>query len=239
MLVKIGDYGDQVKYVQEWLCYNKINVVIDSDFGPATKAAVKEFQGYKGVSVTGVVNDKTWSLLNYPIDFLNKPFILNSTTTLSSAIAEISFHHYIVVRPIEIGGQNKGPFVRFYMHGKDGSDYPWCAGAVSTIVLQAFKSLDITNYKKFSYQMGCDALYSDAKKYNTLTAVPSVGGLFLSYDPSNPSDCTHVGIVTSVDKRNKIINTFEGNTNDSGSREGYEYVPRIRSFTNKYFINLG
>jgi len=238
MLVKVGDHNDQVKRVQEWLCYNKIYVSIDSDFGPATKAAVKKFQENKNLSVTGIVNDVVWSLLNYPIDFLNKPFILNSTTTLSVAIAEVSFHHYIV-RPIEIGGQNRGPFVRYYMNGKDGVDYPWCAGAASTIVLQAFKLLNISPYKKFSYQMGCDALYSDAKRYNTLVAAPSVGGLFLSYDSSNPSDCTHVGIVTSVDKKNKIFNSIEANTNDSGSREGFEYVPRIRSFTNKYFINLG
>jgi hypothetical protein len=175
--------------------------------------------------------------MEYPIIFLNSPLeTLPDPATLAEVIVITALRHSIV-KPIEIGGQNMGPFVRYYMRGLEGSDYPWCAGLVSTIVLQSFKTMNLMP-KKFLYQMGCDALYSDAKKFGTLVKVPTPGCIFLSYNPSNPIDCVHTGIVVRVNISNGVIDTMEGNTNDSGSREGYEYIPRIRSLTNKYFISL-
>src|SRR5262245_26660853 len=49
-----GDEQGQVKLVQEWLCLHGEHVVIDGDFGPATEAAVKDFQAKSGVGVTGI-----------------------------------------------------------------------------------------------------------------------------------------------------------------------------------------
>lgn len=237
MLVKLGDNNKEVKAVQEWLCYNKISVVIDSDFGPATKAGVKQFQTSKNVPATGIVEDTTWSLMNYPIDFLKRLPGVSPTSTLAETIVNNALRHY-VVKPIEIGGQNMGPFVRFYMRGLEGEAEPWCAGSASTVVLQSYEALGILP-TKFKYQVGCSALYDDAKKYGTLVKAPTPGCLFLCYTPGMESHCYHVGIVTSADISDGVIHTVEGNTNDSGSREGFEYVPRIRSLTNKYFIKLG
>ena len=242
MLVKLGDNNKDVKAVQEWLCYNKISVVIDSDFGPATKAGVKKFQSSKNtgnliIPVTGVVDDTTWAFLNYPIDFLKQLPVVSLRATLAETIVNNAFRHY-VVKPIEIGGQNMGPFVRFYMRGLEGDAEPWCAGSASTVVLQSYEALGIP-HDKFNYQVGCSALYADAKKYGTLVKVPTPGCLFLCYTPGMESHCYHVGIVTSADISGGTIHTTEGNTNDSGSREGFEYVPRIRSLTNKHFIKLG
>ena len=237
MLVKLGDNSKDVKAVQEWLCYNKISVVIDSDFGPATKAGVRQFQSNKSIPTTGIVEDTTWALLDYPIDFLKRLPGVSPTSTLSEVIVSNAFRHY-AVKPVEIGGQNMGPFVRFYMKGLEGEAEPWCAGSASIVVLQSYEALGISTHDKFNYQVGCTALYNDAKKYGTLVKVPSPGCLFLSYTP-NMEGCHHVGIVTFADISEGIIHTIEGNTNDSGSREGFEYVPRIRSLTNKHFVKLG
>lgn len=237
MLVKLGDNNKEVKAVQEWLCYNKISVSIDSDFGPATKAGVKQFQNMKGIPTTGIVDDATWDLFNYPITFLNMlPEVFPDAATLPEIIVNTALRHYLV-KPVEIGGQNKGPFVKYYMKGYDGTAYPWCAGAVSTIVLQAFKNMSISSEDKFYYEMGCDAMYADAQRLGTLVKVPVPGCIFLSYHSENPLDCYHAGLIITTDISNGVMNAMEGNTNDSGSREGYEYIPRIRSLTNKYFIN--
>jgi hypothetical protein len=46
----------------------------------------------------------------------------------------------------------------------------------------------------------------------------------------------HTGIVISAEE--DVFHTIEGNTNDSGSSEGYEVCRRIRNYDNKDFILL-
>ncbi len=49
----------------------------------------------------------------------------------------------------------------------------------------------------------------------------------------------HTGFVESVDPDGVHINTIEGNTNDTGSREGYEVCHRKRTITScKGFIRI-
>jgi hypothetical protein len=44
----------------------------------------------------------------------------------------------------------------------------------------------------------------------------------------------HTGIV--LEANNDFYHTIEGNTNDEGSREGYEVCKRIRGYKKKDFI---
>jgi len=44
---------------------------------------------------------------------------------------------HLKAHPVEVGGDNRGPWVRAYMSGNDGSDWLWCAGFVTAIVAQA------------------------------------------------------------------------------------------------------
>ncbi|HYE75220.1 MAG TPA: CHAP domain-containing protein, partial [Blastocatellia bacterium] len=46
----------------------------------------------------------------------------------------------------------------------------------------------------------------------------------------------HTGIVESVDVAKKTVTSIEGNTNDDGSREGYEVARRTRTIES---INVG
>lgn len=64
MLLKGGDKGIQVKYLQQALkimCCNPGS--IDSNYGPGTQAAVEKFQQEWGLGVDGIVGDKTWNCL--------------------------------------------------------------------------------------------------------------------------------------------------------------------------------
>ena len=58
------------------------------------------------------------------------------------------------------------------------------------------------------------------------------GSMFLSRRTTK--DWVHVGIVIKAE--DQIIHTIEGNTNDEGSREGYEVCKRIRGYKNKDYI---
>ena len=61
---KRGMKGVQVKGLQEMLKgYGYYTATCDSDFGPKTESAVKAFQKAEGLTVDGIVGEKTWSRL--------------------------------------------------------------------------------------------------------------------------------------------------------------------------------
>jgi len=60
---KYCDSGSDVMKIQESLVELGYSVDIDGYYGPGTRTAVKRFQSSKGLSVTGQVNDSTWSSL--------------------------------------------------------------------------------------------------------------------------------------------------------------------------------
>lgn len=66
-------------------------------------------------------------------------------------------------------------------------------------------------------------------------SAPEAGDIFIiGYDKG----LGHAGFVERVD--GEIIHTIEGNTNDTGSREGYEVCRRERKIAKcKGFIRLG
>ena len=62
-----GNQQGQVRLIQEWLCLQGWHVKIDGDFGPATEAAVKEFQTQKQLPASGVVDGDTFNRLVAPM----------------------------------------------------------------------------------------------------------------------------------------------------------------------------
>ena len=60
--LRLGDYGAEVKYLQQKL-YSKLYNVgpIDGIFGRQTEQAVKEFQAENGLVVDGIVGKNTWA----------------------------------------------------------------------------------------------------------------------------------------------------------------------------------
>jgi hypothetical protein len=141
-------------------------------------------------------------------------------------------------KPREIGGQNGGPWVRLYMDGNEGSAWPWCAGFASFILKQACSTLQIQVPIQPSFS--CDLLAASARDKNCFLAESKIadkkqiapGSLFLVRRTS--ADWEHTGIVLSAEKG--LFYTIEGNTNDEGSREGYEVCRRFRGYKNKDFI---
>jgi hypothetical protein len=95
--------------------------------------------------------------------------------------------------------------------------------------------------KPIGGSFSCDQLAAQAKAAGKFVAgrdlagetVPA-GSLFLVRNTD--TDWTHVGIVEASDPLQ--ITTIEGNTNDDGSREGYEVCRRKRGYTGKDFILL-
>jgi N-acetyl-anhydromuramyl-L-alanine amidase AmpD len=63
-VVKRGDKGEAVRWVQALLGRHKLAVRMDDSFGPATAAAVRMFQQRNGLKADGVVGPRTWAALD-------------------------------------------------------------------------------------------------------------------------------------------------------------------------------
>jgi hypothetical protein len=235
---RIGSKGEKVRLVQELLVIHGFHTVIDGIFGPATKDAVEKFQEEKGIKVNGVVSDITIKELMNPFRNINKAIPVNGRS-LGEMVAAYAEQH-LAEHPREVGGQNRGPWVRLYMNGNEGPEWPWCAGFVSTILKQACYTIGIN--LPFRISFSCDLLAINAMKKKRFLRGHKVenqkkvlpGNFFLVRRSSQ--DWVHTGIVINIDIGKGIFYTIEGNTNDSGSREGYEVCKRTRSFKSKDFI---
>jgi peptidoglycan hydrolase-like protein with peptidoglycan-binding domain len=62
-IVQQGDQEHPVRTLQYLLRARGHSVAVDGIFGPVTEAAVRDFQGDKGLAVDGVVGQHTWSAL--------------------------------------------------------------------------------------------------------------------------------------------------------------------------------
>lgn len=125
------------------------------------------------------------------------------------------------------------------MQGNEGVAFPWCAGFVTFVMEQASQTLGHT--KPIEGSFSCDSLAAQAKAADRLVAESDAtperlpaGSLFLVRRTA--TDWTHTGMLTEAHADS--FDTVEGNTNDEGSREGFEVCSRLRGYKSKDFILL-
>jgi len=231
-----GSTGPKVTLIQEWLCLNDFNAVIDGDFGPATKRAVKRFQEARGLDVDGEVGPLTFGELVAPMKAALKPIARNGLS-LGQMTAAYATQH-VRQHPREVGGQNRGPWVRLYMKGMQGLESPWCAGFACYILNQACETVGVPLPLAVSFSSSALAASAKQKgiflKGSPADVSPKVlpGNLFLVR--GGPTGWKHTGIV--IEPLADVFNSIEGNTNDEGSNEGYEACQRVRNYADKDFI---
>lgn len=237
--ISIGAKKISAQRVQEWLTYSGFGTPIDADFGPATELRVKDFQASKKLNVTGSVDQQTFEALVDPLVKAVAP--LNHVgKTLSRLVCDFAAQH-VALHPIEIGGENRGPWVRAYM-GWEGNDAKWCAGFACFILQQAANALGIK--LPITPSQGVDAVVLSAKHNNHFVpgnrvmagAFPKAqivpGSFFVVRNTS--ADWTHIGIVSAAQQ--DAFRTFEGNTDSGGSSNGFEATARARGYAKKDFI---
>ncbi len=241
-LIKRGSKNkSDVRKVQEWLNlwrrYNtdwNISVAIDGDFGLHTEAVLREFQRFRNLESDGIVGSITWQELSEPMRLAFSP--IDEGLELNDLVVAYARQH-LKSQPREFK-QNRGTWVRAYMDGHEGRKWPWCMGFVQTIIDQATFTLgqQLTDFMPKSYS--CDVVGNHGLKKQVLVRNSDLrtdptqiqpGDVFLNVKPE--FDWTHTGIVSGIN--GDWIETIEGNTNDEGSREGYEVCARRRNFTTK------
>ena len=120
-------------------------------------------------------------------------------------------------------GSNTGVAVEKYLKSVGlGKGYSWCMAFVYWCVSEAAKKIEAAN-----------PLVRTAgvlNQWNKINAVhkkttPKAGDIFIM---DYGKGLGHTGIVVEVSPNGKL-KTIEGNTNDEGSREGYEVCYRTRN----------
>lgn len=118
-------------------------------------------------------------------------------------------------------GSNAGPDVEKYLKSVSlGKGYAWCMAFVYWNVAQASLKTGLKNPLKKT--AGVLDQYNATQNLRKL--IPQDGDIFIM---NFGKGVGHTGFVEKVLSKNKI-QTIEGNTNDDGSREGYEVCRRTR-----------
>ena len=225
------------KRVQEWLSLHGYGLVIVGEPGPATRAALGRFQSRVGVGDdVGYLGLATWQQLVAP---MARAFVIpraadpnGRARTLRELVKMLAGQH-LAQCPQEVGGDNRGPWVRAYTGGHDGKAWKWCAGFVCTVIAQAAQAAG--KAAPLPFTLSCDELMTAAGKVGRLIDRSKIqgGDVFLCV---NGDDAFHTGLVTKGAA--EYFGTVEGNSNDDGSANGHEVCGRSRGYANKVFISL-
>ncbi|MCP3064954.1 peptidoglycan-binding protein [Myxococcus sp. K38C18041901] len=236
-VLRRGEESPGVRRIQEWLTLSGFAVAIDGDFGPATEAALKRFQAKVGLPVSGVADAATFERLTGPLRaaLATIPPAGRTLGTLTVAYAA----QHLRQMPREVGGRNRGPWVRLYLDGNEGASFCWSAGFATFCLNQAARTLGTPMPLERTFSSDLLAAQGRARErfVSSLSAPPDrarirPGSLFLRR--RTPGDWSHAGIVTEVDE--ETFQTIEANTNDEGAHEGYEVCARTRGFKNVDFV---
>lgn len=230
--------GMAVRRVQEWLSFHGHGTAIDGEFGDATATALSAFQAQKNLPATGILDQASWAALTAPLHAVLAP--PGAQPNLPAMVLQVARNH-LAQKPIELGGDNRGPWVRLYMTGNDGAQWPWCAGFVTFVMEQASQALGVSPPIRGSFS--CDLLATQAQAANRFVPAQAGGGHWGTINPCSiflvrrvSGDWTHTGF--AISGAGDTFATIEGNTNDGGSANGFALLARTRGTASKDFIRL-
>lgn len=236
-LIKKGDTGGLVRELQAIL--NELDYVVPETgvFDTATDRAVKDFQGshldkhQQPLTVDGAVGQLTWWALENPrpqvtagaIAYDELPATEHGESQLGRAALRVAIGE-LKAGAGEVGGNNKGPWVRKYMEPAGLPDgHPWCAAFVSWCFLQAVGG--DRRDMPFNYSAGARNIFNQLKSKGwSFTSEsgkqPKPGDVVCWWRTSLASGNGHIGIVHHC--KDGFLYTIEGNK--AANVAGFSYV---------------
>jgi hypothetical protein len=150
------------------------------------------------------------------------------TTLLAIAMAHLEYH------PREIGGNNRGPWVRLYSHGAQGDGTAWCANfAARTVLDQAEQNL-VNNGVALPYPRGafdsgsCTEIAARTKRLGRLVSGSSLARAeapaHLAITRKGGDQYSHIGVVWGLSQDRRVMSTVEGNASQTSTGPGVEWV---------------
>ena len=137
--LKRGGRGNEVRRIQEWLCLNGFGIASDGVYGAVTEVSIRAFRRDRSTRDQDLID---------AADFVRLSALMqNALTTgrslptdLGASVVRVA-HLHLAQHPREIGGQNRGPWVRLNMVGNEGADYPWSSDSYGSSSARALRRL--------------------------------------------------------------------------------------------------
>ena len=132
-------------------------------------------------------------------------------------------------------GSNSGPEVNIFLKAVGlGPGSPWCMAFVYWCVNKAAADLDVKNPLQKTGGVMLQWNTTKCRKLTNRDKGIQPGHIFIMQFGNGTG---HTGFVEKI--KGGLVYTIEGNTNDDGSREGYEVARRQRTLSSiKGFIQL-
>ena len=237
-ILKKGSTGTEVTELQDILRELDYDIPVTGVFDTNTFKAVKNFQSSHldkhnmPLSVDGEVGDLTWWALQNPrsvvtagpIDFTIMPADADGGAAIGRAALQFAIDE-LKAGAGEIGGNNKGPWVKKYLSPvglQEGES--WCAAFLSWCFLQAAGGNKAA--MPFKYSAGARNVFNQFKQkgwtYDGLDPArqPQPGDIAAWWRVSLPSGFGHIAIVHHL--KDGFLYTIEGNK--AANVAGFSYV---------------
>lgn len=155
--ISYGSSGSDVKKLQKMLNDNGYSLSVDGQFGSKTQSAVKDYQKKNGLSVDGIVGNKTWGMLN------KKTSVSSSTTSSTANKTSVSALKAPTEtkRPVYTKSNNLIQTENMLSNWEKNSPKEY-KSQYSDKIDEILDS--ILNREKFSYNMNADPLYRQYKE---------------------------------------------------------------------------
>ncbi|HEX2882147.1 MAG TPA: peptidoglycan-binding protein [Polyangiaceae bacterium] len=231
--LKLSSKGPDVVELQKKLKARGFPLEIDGKFGTNTRNAVRAFQSQnldqngQPLLIDGSVGELTWWSLTHAkpsivvpsaVDFTVPPSKSAGGTSRGRAALEVAIGE-LKAGAGEVGGNNKGPFVKKYLNGKAPEGSNWCAGFVSHCFAQGKAPLPL------EYSVGGRAILGQLSKKGWAHKPnsgyqPEPGDIVVWWREKADGWMGHIGLVYQL--QNGMLYTIEGNK--SAKVQGFSYV---------------
>ncbi len=234
--IKKGSKNAVVTELQNILRELDYNIPVTGIFDIATYKAVRNFQSRhldkhnSPLEVDGEVGEITWWALQNPrskvqggaIDYGMIPNLSFGGTTTGRTALQFAIEE-LNAGAGEVGGNNKGPWVKKYLQPVGLSEgNSWCAAFISWCFLQAAGG-DKRNMP-FKYSAGARNIYNQLKQkgfiYDAVRTQPLPGDIVTWWRVSMSSGFGHIAIVHHY--KDGFLYTIEGNK--AANVAGFSYV---------------
>ncbi|MFZ5432973.1 MAG: peptidoglycan-binding protein [Calditrichota bacterium] len=232
MLTK-GSQGSKVRELQRLLNRRGFTLAVDGDFGTKTYNAVRAFQSMnldqhgQPLTVDGRVGPLTWWSLTHPkpnvevysaVDFEKMPAASVGGSRIGRAALKAAIGE-LKAGAGEIGGNNRGKWVRKYLNGLAEEGSSWCAGFTSWCFHR------VPGEPPLEYSVGARDILRQFKQRGWAHAPndgyqPLPGDVVVWWRVRADGWQGHVGIVYQL--KDGMLYTIEGNK--SSKVQGFSYV---------------